>query len=178
MCICVFCVCVCSGVWWQFQGEIFRAHPFTWLPVSLWQQPEVHMDHWGQLWKYCQVTPVVNAVNKKKTRTYFFPQSYFSGNVRISKCDDTNQAKIIQLRKPYISETRKIHCFVQGYVYIAHDGWTEGCERLWQTPSFCRGLGRGNIIWSSQSYFTQCLKHRFFFLISVNETADAKPLLL
>lgn len=61
---CVLRVCACSGVWWQFQGWVYRANPFTWVSLSLWQQPEVHLDNWGQLWQHCQVIQVANNDNK------------------------------------------------------------------------------------------------------------------
>lgn len=54
LCLCVF-VCVCSGVWWQFQGWVYRAYPLSWVSLPLWQQPEVHLDNWGQLRQHCQV---------------------------------------------------------------------------------------------------------------------------
>lgn len=55
-CLSVFiCVCAYSGVWWQLQGWVYRANPLTWVSLSLWQQPEVHLDNWSELWQHCQV---------------------------------------------------------------------------------------------------------------------------
>lgn len=56
------CVCACSWVRWQFQGWVYGAYPLSWVSLSLRQQPEVHLDNWGQLWQHCQVTQLANNI--------------------------------------------------------------------------------------------------------------------
>lgn len=56
------CVCAQSWVWWHFQGWVHGANPLSGVSLPLRQQPEMHLDNWGQLWQHCQVTQVANNI--------------------------------------------------------------------------------------------------------------------